>query len=100
MSPKFSPNFFIGNIQIGIIESASCFNIGNNYPTNFQSRKKHNQGIGNITGKNHQLDNIKSLLYDSKAVDSLHFDQEQEIPQWLKELIEENLKNMKTTYPS
>jgi hypothetical protein len=89
----FSPNFVIGNIQIGVIEGASCLNMGNNYPTNFQSKKKHNQGFGNVSGNQHHLDQTKSMLYDSKAIDSLTFDNGQEIPEWLKTILHEKLRD-------
>lgn len=49
-SPILSPTFHIGTINIGHIEAASVFSIGNNFIDDFKSHKKHNQGLGNIHG--------------------------------------------------
>ncbi|WP_210237251.1 hypothetical protein [Alteribacter natronophilus] len=66
-----SPNFFIGSIRIGAIEGASCMNMGNNYPANFRSHKKHNQGFGSISGDNNSLDGLRSVLSDPDVIDVL-----------------------------
>ncbi|WP_078381218.1 hypothetical protein [Sutcliffiella halmapala] len=89
MTSKYSPNFFIGSIRIGVVESASCINMGNNYPTQFQSNKKHNQGIGNISGDENDIHETKSLVSDSSFIDMLHQLEDQELPQWLQDVIKE-----------
>ncbi|QFT88588.1 hypothetical protein FIU87_08035 [Bacillus sp. THAF10] len=92
---SYSPNFFIGNIRIGVVESASCINFGNNYPANFQSNKKHNQGIGNISGEQHEIHGTKSQVSDTSVIDMLELSENKELPQWLQELISE--KKIKET---
>ncbi len=52
MTSTLSTSFYIGNIRIGTIEEASVFSIGNNFLEDFESRSKHNQGLGNIHDKN------------------------------------------------
>ena len=54
-SAILSPTFHIGTIKIGVIESASCFSIGNNFIEDFQNSKQHNQGLGNIHGDHNNL---------------------------------------------
>ncbi|SFJ15389.1 hypothetical protein [Thermoflavimicrobium dichotomicum] len=88
MSSVFSPNFVIGTIRIRTIEGASCLNMGNNWPTHFESYKKHNQGFGTITG-----DNLRTLLDDKDAIDMINLDDEDEVPDWLKEMILSRLKD-------
>lgn len=89
MASRYSPNFFIGSIRIGVVESASCINMGNNYPTQFQSNKKHNQGIGNISGDENDIHETKSLVNDSSFIDMLHQLEDKELPQWLQDVIKE-----------
>jgi hypothetical protein len=89
MSTPYSPNFFIGSIRIGVVESASCINMGNNYPAQFQSNKKHNQGIGNISGDENEIHETKSMVSDSSFIDMLHQLENQELPQWLQDVIKE-----------
>jgi len=89
MSSPYSPNFFIGSIRIGVVESASCINMGNNYPAQFQSNKKHNQGIGNISGDENDIHENKSLVSDSSFIDMLHQLENQELPLWLQDAIKE-----------
>lgn len=64
-----APTFQIGDIKIGIIESASCFNIGNNFLEDFKSHKKHNQGFGNIYGNQNAFPKTGVLLDDSDFLD-------------------------------
>ncbi len=66
-----APVFYIGNITIGAISEASCFNIGENRLQDFVSHKKHNQGFGTIHGKEHRLDNLRTLLNDPDQIDML-----------------------------
>ncbi|MBM7621540.1 hypothetical protein JOC95_003429 [Bacillus tianshenii] len=89
MSSSYSPNFFIGSIRIGVVESASCINMGNNYPAQFQSNKKHNQGIGNISGDELDIHENKSMVSDSSFIVMLHQLENQELPQWLQDVIKE-----------
>lgn len=87
MAP-FSPKFLIGTLRIGSIEEASCLNMGNNWPIGFESYKKHNQGFGSITGDHNDLEAIESKLSDSKIIDMLFHDSEDdEIPEWVKEIM-------------
>ncbi|MCA1319168.1 hypothetical protein LC085_04515 [Bacillus tianshenii] len=63
--------------------------MGNNYPAQFQSNKKHNQGIGNISGDEHDIHENKSMVSDSSFIDMLHQLENQELPQWLQDVIKE-----------
>jgi hypothetical protein len=83
----FSPSFIIGAIRIGSVSSASALNIGNNWPTNFESHIKHNQGFGNIKGTNHQIRGAQSFLNDPDAFDMMNISSEAEIPDWLKSMM-------------
>ncbi|ART76027.1 hypothetical protein ACQCU1_06890 [Sutcliffiella horikoshii] len=85
----YSPNFFIGSIRIGVVESASCINMGNNYPSQFQSHKKHNQGVGNISGDENDIHGTKSQVSDSSFIDMFEQTEDQELPQWLQNVIKE-----------
>lgn len=66
-----SPTFVIGYIHIGSVEGASCINLGNNYPSGFQSHKKQNQGFGTVHGNENSLREIRSVLDDSDLMDVL-----------------------------
>ncbi|WP_248924617.1 hypothetical protein [Paenibacillus hamazuiensis] len=66
-----SPTFVIGYIQIGSVEGASCINLGNNYPSGFQSHKKQNQGFGTVHGDGNSLREIRSVLEDNDVLDVL-----------------------------
>ncbi|RKN86398.1 hypothetical protein [Paenibacillus ginsengarvi] len=87
----FSPNFVIGHIEIGTVEGASCVNMGNNFPSNFQSNKKHNQGFGDVSGNNNQLSGTKSTLDDSDFLEWMAGGEAGMIPepvrQWFTELV-------------
>lgn len=85
----YSPNFFIGSIRIGVVESASCINMGNNYPSQFQSHKKHNQGVGNISGDENDIHGTKSQVSDSSFIDMFEQTDTQELPQWLQNVIKD-----------
>lgn len=61
-SAILSPTFEIGTIKIGVIESASCFSIGNNFIEDFQNNKQHSQGFGNIHGDKNNLAHMKASL--------------------------------------
>ncbi|MGD6941888.1 hypothetical protein ACQCT6_07625 [Cytobacillus gottheilii] len=87
-----SPNFFIGNIRIGIVEGASSINFGNNASSGFESYKKQNQGVGNISGDGNELEGVRSLLNDSAIMDMLIHQKDHEIPQWLQTFIQEKLE--------
>lgn len=83
-----SPIFLIGTISIGQMEGASCLNVGNNFPTNFRSYKKHNQGFGSIGGDNNVIRNLKSLLHDPDILDSVSFSNDTEVPDWVTQLVQ------------
>lgn len=95
-SPLFSPTFIIGSIRIGSVEGASCVNMGNNYPTNFQNYKKHNQGFGNVGGDNNQITGTRAFLDDSDMVDRLGGGPEPEVPEWVQELIVASQENARS----
>ncbi|MBS4193739.1 hypothetical protein [Lederbergia citri] len=85
MANSLSPNFFIKNFTIHVVESASCVNIGSNHPTGFTSFKKHNQGFGSVNGSHNTLDGIKTLLSDKSLFDMFHnTDDEDAI--WINEI--------------
>jgi hypothetical protein len=87
-----SPVFVVGSISVQQMEGASCFNVGNNFPTNFQSYKKHNQGFGSIHGDHAVVPNLRSLLNDPDVLDTVSLQPDPEVPKWLQRLIEaENL---------
>jgi hypothetical protein len=83
-----SPVFVIGHIRIGTVEGASCVNLGNNAPTGFLSRKKHNQGFGSVGGDGNTVRDARSVLSDA-AQSALFQDSEGEddAPEWLRKLI-------------
>ncbi|MDF2721246.1 MAG: hypothetical protein K0Q59_921 [Paenibacillus sp.] len=95
-SSLFSPNFVIGKIEIGSVEGASCVNMGNNFPSHFQSNMKHNQGFGDITGNHNQLSGTKSSLDDSDFLDWLSGGAPEHIPEpirdWFAALVRESSK--------
>lgn len=89
----FSPTFYIGTIHIESIEGASCLNMGNNLPVGFRSYKKENQGFGSISGNNNTISGLRSLLKDSNVIDILDQSEEEDIPEWVRKLIEEKFEN-------
>lgn len=86
------PTFIIHSISIGIVESASCLNFGNNFPMEFQSEKKQNQGFGNVTGNENTLSELKTLLND-KGDFRLASSKDEEIPEWLQILIDQKMND-------
>ena len=85
------PTFYIHSISIGIVEDASCLNFGNNFPMEFQSEKKQNQGFGNVTGNENALSDLKTLLND-RGDFRMSGGQPEEIPDWLQSLIVEKIQ--------
>lgn len=79
-----SPYFVIGSIRIGSIEGASCLNMGNNFPSEFTSHKKHNQGFGTVSGEGNTLRGIRALLDDADFIDMFNRADDQDLPesQW------------------
>lgn len=88
-SSLLSPQFVIGMIRIGSIEGASCFNMGNNYPSAFENHQKLTQGFGTIEGDSNHIDGTKSLLHDSDFIDMMNLPGT-EVPDWLQRLILES----------
>ncbi|MFC7393541.1 spore germination protein [Scopulibacillus cellulosilyticus] len=82
-----SPSFFIGQIRVGSISDASVLNMGNNFPTHFESNKKQNQGFGSITGDNNSIEGIRALLNDPDFVDMLNQSEMGQLPEWLQEAV-------------
>jgi hypothetical protein len=95
LSSLLSPNFIIGHIRIGSVEGASCVNMGNNWPTGFESHKKHNQGFGSVGGDNNHIDGLRSLLNDSDFLDMFN-PSDDNIPDWLKEKIVGSMSHAET----
>ncbi|MGG1514161.1 hypothetical protein ABE504_02030 [Paenibacillus oryzisoli] len=98
MSSFMSPTFVIGSIRIGSVESASCINMGNNWPTDFQSNQKTVQGFGSVEGDNNQLVGTRAMLNDSDFLDMLNVG-EQETPVWLQDLITTGAQASRFTQP-
>jgi hypothetical protein len=88
----FSPQFVIGSIRIGTIQGASCLNMGNNFPTNFTSNKKTNQGFGNVTGDHNTLRDARSLVEDMDMVDMVN-ETNAQLPEWLEQMMREDTAN-------
>ncbi|MEA4848606.1 MAG: hypothetical protein VB106_15360 [Clostridiaceae bacterium] len=93
--PNLSPCFFIGNIRIGLVEGASCINLGNNLPMGFQSFKKQNQGFGSINGDNNDISELCSVLKDTNMIDMLNQTGSEEVPDWIKKLAADKFKHSK-----
>ncbi len=86
MPSMLSPQFVIGSIRIGSIENASCMNMGNNWPTAFESHQKLTQGFGSVSGDRNLVAGIRSLLNDSDFLDMLNVS-DSEVPDWLRSII-------------
>ena len=76
----------IGSIRIGSVENAACVNLGNNWPTGFESHQKLTQGFGSVSGDRNAVSGIRSLLNDSDFLDMLNIS-DTEVPEWLQKLI-------------
>lgn len=87
-----SPTFIIGELRIGSVEGASCINLGNNYPTAFQSHKKHNQGFGNVEGNQNKLSGTKAILDDADVLDMWN-DRSESVPGWIRDAVEKRMKS-------
>jgi hypothetical protein len=90
-SSFMSPTFVIGNLRIGSVEGASCINMGNNYPTGFQNHKKHNQGFGSVGGDHNHISGTEALLDDSDFLEMMN-GEDSDIPDWVKEMMQEHAK--------
>jgi hypothetical protein len=88
MSSFLSPQFVIGSIRIGSVENASCINMGNNWPTAFESHQKLTQGFGSVSGDRNLVAGIRSLLNDSDFLDMLNIS-DPEVPEWLRGVIKD-----------
>lgn len=87
-SSLFSPQFVIGTIQIGTIQGASCMNMGNNFPTDFTSTQKFNQGFGNVTGDHNAFKEPRTAVEDADLVDMMQGSHDQEeLPAWLEQMM-------------
>ncbi|SFX44697.1 hypothetical protein SAMN04487866_10833 [Thermoactinomyces sp. DSM 45891] len=88
-----SPTFLLGTIRIGVMEGASSVNMGNNWLSDFESVKKHNQGLGSFHGDQNQIHDLYSVLQDSDLIDTFtQAADSKEIPDWLQKLITEKMK--------
>ena len=87
ISTFLSPQFVIGSIRIGSVENAACINMGNNWPTGFESHQKVTQGFGSVSGDRNVVSGIRSLLNDSDFLDMLNVSGGSEVPEWLQKLI-------------
>lgn len=90
---SLSPTFFIGNIRIGTVEGASCVNLGNNLPSNFNNYKKQNQGFGSIHGNGNDIQGIRSLLTSSPILELLSNSNLDDVPDWAREAILSKIGN-------
>ncbi|AZB44774.1 hypothetical protein CEF21_07610 [Bacillus sp. FJAT-42376] len=88
-----SADFRIGDIHIGTVEDASAVNFGNNFPTDFKSSKKHNQGFGNILGDGNDIHDILSHQEERDVTEVFSESPDQPEPEWLKWLKEEQKKD-------
>lgn len=93
MRSSFDQHFTINAINIHTVEGASCVNIGNNFPTGFQSYKKHTQGFGAISGDNNKIDGLKSLVNDGSLIDSFS-GSTLEDNKWIKELMASKMQEV------
>lgn len=89
MSSFMSPQFVIGSIRIGSVENASCVNMGNNWPTSFESHQKLTQGFGSVSGDRNLVNGVRSLLNDADFLDMLNLT-DVEMPEWLRSIISEH----------
>ncbi|WNF25009.1 hypothetical protein [Mesobacillus jeotgali] len=83
-----SPVFYIGTIQIGTVQDASCVNFGNSFPKDFTSQKNQNQGFGSISGDNNDIHDIISRLTQRNIAEifgDTGGDEQQ--PEWLENLL-------------
>ncbi|RHW41631.1 hypothetical protein D1B31_07900 [Neobacillus notoginsengisoli] len=78
---KFSPSFFIGKINIGTVDGASCVNLGNNLPSGFTSFKKHSQGFGTVSGDHADIHDLFASLEERETNDLFKYeiDEDQEL---------------------
>ncbi|MEW8971531.1 MAG: hypothetical protein AB2411_12945 [Mesobacillus sp.] len=83
-----SPAFYIGSIQIGTVQDASCVNFGNSFPKDFTSQKNQNQGFGSISGDNNDIHDIISRL-TQRNIAEIFGDAggEEQQPEWLENLL-------------
>ncbi|MCC3373111.1 hypothetical protein [Cohnella sp. REN36] len=88
MGSFLSPQFVIGSIRIGSVENASCINMGNNWPSGFESHQKLTQGFGSVSGDRNLVAGIRSLLNDSDFLDTLNV-AGAEVPEWLQDILAE-----------
>ncbi|GIP38173.1 hypothetical protein J31TS4_14530 [Paenibacillus sp. J31TS4] len=86
MPSMLCPQFVIGSIRIGSVENAACLNMGNNWPTNFESHQKLTQGFGSVSGDRNVVSGIRSLLNDSDFLDMLNLSGG-DVPEWLQNLL-------------
>ncbi|CAG7600998.1 hypothetical protein PAESOLCIP111_00445 [Paenibacillus solanacearum] len=84
--------FTFRDIHVGAVEDASAVNFGNNFPTNFKSVKKHNQGFGNILGNNNDIHHIESLLEEKDVVEIWHESQQPAKEDAIGKLLEDSEK--------
>ena len=87
-----SSTFTIGDINIGTIEDASVVNFGNNFPTDFRSHKKVDQGFGNILGNQNDIHDIQSQLEEKDVMEVYNESQEKQPHEWLGKMEEEQKK--------
>ncbi|HAQ06300.1 MAG TPA: hypothetical protein DCR24_01715 [Bacillus bacterium] len=82
-----NPTFYIGSIQIGTIQDASCVNFGNSFPQDFTSQKSQNQGFGSISGDHNDIHDILSRL-TQRDITEIYTDSDKgEHPEWLEKMV-------------
>lgn len=85
--------FRINDIHIGTVEDASVVNFGNNFPTNFRSMKKHNQGFGNIVGNENDVHDILSFMEEKDVVEVFNEHQDPKQAEWLETILKQQVKD-------
>jgi hypothetical protein len=72
--------------KIELDEVSGALNMGNNWPTDFKSYHKQNQGFGSVGGNKNHFSNARAYLYDPDEFDMVNA-AESSVPDWVKEMI-------------
>lgn len=84
--PPLHSTFHLRDIHVGTVEDASAINLGNSFPTNFKSVKKHNQGFGNVVGNENDIQDIASMLEEKDVIEAFNETQDPASQEWLTKL--------------
>lgn len=94
--PALHSSFHLRDIHVGTVEDASAINLGNSFPTNFKSMKKHNQGFGNVVGNENEMQDIESMLEEKDLIETFHESQDAASHEWLAAWVAEQRKQKAT----